>query len=196
MIDCEEIAAGARFRLWFCLLFFLLLPQSGRCQQSQLDFATNYSFLRTNPAGGSGSFDSNGGSVSAAWHVRPWLGVAADFGGYSFGGQPQGVGGHLFTYTIGPRVSYRREGRSWAPFGQLLVGGARVSGTLNGQSASENGVALIVGGGADVRLTAQLAVRVLEVDYLMTRFTRVNDTPGVQNDLRVSAGVVLHFGRR
>jgi hypothetical protein len=31
---------------------------------------------------------------------------------------------------------------------------------------------------------------------MMTRFVRVTGTPGTQNDIRTSAGVILHFGRK
>ena len=196
MIDCPKTIASIRSRLWISLPLFLLLAQPSRCQQSQFDLAANYSFLRADPAGGGESFNSSGSSVSFAWRAKPWLGVAADFGGYHFGGQPPGVSGRLLTYTAGPRVCSPHEWRRWAPFGQLLAGGARVSGTLSAQSAGENGFALQLGGGADFRVNARLAVRVLDVEYLMTRFDRVTNTPGVQNDLRISAGVVLRFGHR
>jgi len=194
MIDCPKIVARIRSRLWIGLPLFLLLAQPSRCQESKFTLGVSYSFLHAGPDGGGEPFNSNGGSVSVAWRAKPWLDAAADFSGYNFGGQPQGINGHLLTYTIGPRVRFPREWRHWTPFGQALAGGARVSGTLGGQSAGENGFALLLGGGADFRLNARLAVRVLDVEYLMTRFDRVTNTPGVQNDLRISAGVVLRFG--
>ena len=117
---------------------------------------------------------------------KAWLDAAADFSGYNFGGQPQGVSGHLLTYTIGPRVRFPHEWRHWTPFGQVLAGGARVGGTLSGQSAGENGFALMLGGGADFRINAHLAARVFDVEYLMTRFDRVTNTPGIQNDFCAS----------
>jgi len=196
MIIRQKTIANILLLLCFCLLLFVLLPPLAWGQESQFDLAGHYSFLRAGPSGGAGSFNANGGSVSATWHATPWLGVAADFGGYNFGGQPQGVDGHLLTYTIGPRISSPREWGRWTPFGQLLLGGARVSGNLNGQSAGENGFALIAGGGADLRLNSHLALRVVQIDYLMTRFNRVNNTPGIQNDFRISTGVVLRFDRR
>src|SRR5208282_5957752 len=177
MIKCPKIVARIRSRLWISLPLFLLLAQPGRGQQSQFNLGVNYSFMRAGPDGGGESFNSSGGSASLAWLAKPWLGAAADFSGYHFGGQPQGVSGRLLTYTIGPRVCLPREWRRWTPFAQLLVGGARVSGTLSGQSAGENGFALMLGGGADLRLNDRFAVRVLDVEYLMTRFDRLTNTP-------------------
>jgi Outer membrane protein beta-barrel domain len=196
MIDCPKIIVSMRSWRWIGLPLFLFLAPPSQGQQSQFDLGANYSFLRADPAGGAESFNSSGGSISVAWHAKPWLDAAADFSGYNFGGQPQGVSGHLLTYTIGPRVRFPHEWRHWTPFGQVLAGGARVGGTLSGQSAGENGFALMLGGGADFRINAHLAARVFDVEYLMTRFDRVTNTPGIQNDLRISAGVVLHFGHR
>src|SRR5450755_360208 len=75
-------------RLLFCLFFVLVSPLSTRCQQSRLDVSTNYSYLRANPAGNGESFDADGGSISAAWRLRSWVGLAVDFGGYNFREQP------------------------------------------------------------------------------------------------------------
>jgi hypothetical protein len=71
-----------------------------------------------------------------------------------------------------------------------------LSGSVDAESASANGFALIAGGGADWRVLPRLAVRVFEADYLMTRVSRLTNTPGIQKDVRLSAGLVVYFGRR
>ena len=43
----------------------------------------------------------------------------------------------------------------------------------------------------DLRASRRFAVRLIEADYLLTTFD--NGTNNHQNNLRVSAGVVLHF---
>ncbi len=194
MMD-QRKSVSLPYRLLSCLFVLLVSPFSGRCQQSQVDVSTDYSYLRANPAGNGESFDSDGGSISAAWRLKSWVSLAADFGGYNFREQPVGVAGHLLTYTVGPRFSRPRETFRATPFFHVLVGGARLSGNLDGMNAGENGFAFIAGGGLDVRVNSVVAVRVFEGDYLLTRFNRVTDTPGLQNDVRVSAGVVLRFGR-
>ncbi len=102
----------------------------------------------------------------------------------------------LFTYTAGPRLCSRSERSRWIFYAHALAGYALLSGSVDDQSASTNGFALIAGGGADWRVLQGLAVRVFEADYLMTRVTRLTNTPGIQNDLRLSAGLVVYFGRR
>jgi hypothetical protein len=68
-----------------------------------------------------------------------------------------------------------------------------LTGNLSGQHASGKGFAMMVGGGLDARVQTHFSIRILEVDYLMTRFERTVNTPGYQNDVRVSTGIVFRF---
>lgn len=180
----------------FLSLFVLfLVPISACAQQPRLDISLDYSYLRANPDGNGYSFNSNGGSASASWNLKPWLRVAADFSGYDFGGQPAGVSGKLFTYAAGPRFSRRIKSTRWTLFAQTLAGGARVTGHLNGISAAENGFSLIAGGGLDLSFRPRITFRVAEFDYFLTRFNRVVNVNGPQNDFRFSTGVVFHLPR-
>ena len=187
----------------------ILIPTPAMCQSvRQLlpnEVSLDYAYLRSISSGTGGSFNTNGASASAAWSLKPQLGfwnikprlsLVADLGGYHFGSQNQGVDGRLFTYAAGPRMSLFKESGRWTPFGQLLLGGGRVSGSTSGLTAAENGFVLIAGGGLNSRFRSRMDIRVIEVNYMMTRFVRVTGTPGTQNDIRVSAGVVLHFGRK
>jgi hypothetical protein len=183
-------------KLLLCLIALFLSPACAYCQQARVDLAGGYSFLRAYPNGDGVPFNSNGGSASVSFNIKPWLGAVADFSGFNFGAQPFGVHGQLYTYSFGPRLTLQREASRWTPFGEVLIGGARVNGTINAQSPGENGLSLIAGAGLDAALGQRLSWRVAEVDYLLTRFDRVTGTTGVQNDLRISTGLVLHFGRR
>ena len=187
----------------------ILIPTPARCQiVRQLlpnEVSVDYAYLRSISSGPGGSFNTNGASASAVWNLKPqlsfWnvkprLSLVADLGGYHFGSQYQGVDGRLLTYTAGPRMTFFKESRRWTPFGQLLLGGGRVSGSTTGLTAAENGFVLIVGGGLNSRFRPYMDIRVIEVNYMMTRFVRVTGTPGTQNDIRASAGVVFHFGRK
>ena len=196
MTHRTKLAGYLRWTLWLFLISLFLIPEPARCQEAKLDFSADYSYLRANSSGGGGSFNSQGGNVTGTWNWKPWLGVAGDVAGYNFGGQPPGVKGRLFTYTAGPRLCSRSERTRWVFFAHALAGYAHLSGSVDGESASANGFALIAGGGADWRVFPGLAVRVFEADYLMTRVTRLTNTPGIQNDVRLSAGLVVYFGRR
>jgi len=170
---------------------------SARAQQEvpKVDIFAGYSYFRANPStSGVDSFSLNGGSANIAYNVNHWLSGVADFGGYNSGNiLGTGVNGTVSTYLFGPRVSYRHFGRI-TPFGQVLFGVAHAGASAFDTSTSQNAFAMTVGGGVDYRLSHHLAIRPLEVDYLLTRFSEVtpNDTQS-QNNLRVSTGIVIHF---
>jgi hypothetical protein len=50
---------------------------------------------------------------------------------------------------------------------------------------------MIAGGGFDVRIARHVAIRPIEADYLLTRLP--NGVNGAQNNLRLSAGLVLRI---
>ena len=195
--------------LWGLCGLLTLIPSPAACQiVRQLlpnEISLDYAYLRSTSSGTGGSFNTNGASASAAWNLKPqlsfWgikprLSLVGDLGGYHFGSQYQGVDGRLLTYTAGPRMTLFNESGRWKPFGQFLLGGGRVSGSTSSLTAAENGFVLIVGGGLNSRFRSYMDIRIIEVSYMMTRFVRVTGTPGTQNDIRASAGVVFHFGRK
>ena len=47
------------------------------------------------------------------------------------------------------------------------------------------------GGGLDVKWTDRISVRLVQADYLGTRYG-----DATQNNFRLSAGIVFHFGRK
>jgi len=51
------------------------------------------------------------------------------------------------------------------------------------------------GGGLDIRVRRHLALRIVQAEYLMTRFTDYSTSEtGMQNDMRLSSGLVFRFG--
>jgi hypothetical protein len=79
---------------------------------------------------------------------------------------------------------------------QGLVGGGRLNASSSGVKGGENGFAMALGGGVDLRFRSRFAIRMVEAEYLITRFPSVNGASATQNNLRLSAGFVFHFGRR
>jgi len=169
---------------------------SARAQEEvpKLDIFAGYSYLRANPStSGVDSFSLNGGSANVAYNVNHWLSGVADFGGYHSGDiLGTGVDGTVSTYLFGPRVSYRHFGRI-TPFGQVLFGVAHAGASAFDTTGSQNAFAMTIGGGVDYRLSHRLAIRPLQVDYLMTRFSEVTSDAQTQNNLRVSTGIVFRF---
>jgi opacity protein-like surface antigen len=159
----------------------------------QFDVSGSYSFLRANAANSGGGFNVNGGSASFAFNFSDRLAVVADGGAYRFGGLPAGLSSNLYTYLAGPRILLRKIG-PFTPFAQVLAGGARLTANSGGLGAGENAFSMAVGGGLDFPLRGHLTVRVIQGEYLLTRFNNVNGASATQNNVRVSAGVVFRFG--
>jgi opacity protein-like surface antigen len=144
-----------------------------------------YSFLHVTDQGASAN--ANGGSGSISVNPSNWLGVVADFGGYH-GGNDFG-NADLYTYMFGPKLAYRTG--KITPFVQALFGGAHLSAGGFGGSASANAFAMALGGGVDWNATPHIGIRVIQAEYLMTKFN--DGANNRQNNARVSAGVVFRF---
>ena len=138
------------------------------------ELSLGYSFLRA----------SDGGSASIAGNFNRWFGIVGDFGGYR--ASEAGISANVFSYLFGPRISYRDNDRI-TPFAQVLVGGARISAA----GASLNSFALAAGGGIDIKAAEHIAIRLVQAEYVFTRFAGEK-----QNNVRLSAGVVFRFGRK
>jgi outer membrane protein with beta-barrel domain len=148
-----------------------------------------YSFVRGNYAGLTYNF--NGGSGSLAYNLTPWLGVVGDFGGYHWSGAGSTAGDDatVVSYLFGPKLAMRRG--PITPFVQALFGGAHISGTPN---VSQNGFAMTIGGGLDWNATAHIGIRVVQAEYLMTRFKGFGTNLGNnENNARISTGVVFRW---
>ena len=147
-----------------------------------------------------------------AFNLNNYFGIVGDFGGYesdhlTLGGAPPinvHADGSAFSYMFGPRVSFR-SGRL-TPFAQYLLGGlyatrVKLPGCSGGAVCtalpSENAFAMTAGGGVDVTLTRHFALRVIQVEYMFTRFRDPTSSTGQtarQNDVRLSTGIVFRMG--
>jgi opacity protein-like surface antigen len=157
---------------------------------SKVEVFGGYSYMHVSISGANPSETANlnGGSASIAYNAFPWLGVVADVGGYH--GGTNGVDGNFYTYLFGPKIAYHHG--SFTPFAQALFGGAHASAGNNfNDGASENSFAAAFGGGLDWNATSHIGIRLIQAEYLMTKFTDgINDR---QNNARISTGVVFRF---
>jgi len=131
----------------------------------------------------------NGWEGTLVYKPAKWLGFAADFGGHY--GSLSRAAVHQHTYLFGPQLSF--PGRV-SPFVHVLVGGAHqsVTGGIFPTGAfpvtTGDSFASAMGGGIDIKALPFVAIRVIQVDYVLTRFDGQT-----QNQPRVSAGLVFHF---
>ena len=179
----------------------------------RIEWFMGYTYLRAVPelANGNRMVSLNGGSTSVAFNFNRFFGIVGDFGGFNdtrlllTGAGPsvnaQVDQGTAFTFLGGPRLSYRKYDRV-TPFVQVLAGGIHASEiTLSGCTGactllpSANAFALTAGGGVDVRIHHRLALRLIQAEYMMTRFDNLSTgSSASQNDIRLSTGLVLRFG--
>ncbi|MGD0736896.1 MAG: hypothetical protein ABR976_17320 [Terracidiphilus sp.] len=179
----------------------------------RVEWFMGYSYLRAIPqlAAGNRMVWLNGGSTSIALNFNRYLGLVGDFGGFNetrllvtgAGGNPSTVDavddGTVFTYLFGPRLSFRSHER-FTPFAQVLFGGIHASQeTLCPSCApllpSENSFAMTAGGGLDVKVRHHIAIRIIQAEYMMTRFENLSTgSTASQNDMRLSTGLVFRFG--
>lgn len=125
-----------------------------------------------------------------------------------FGTIPAGTyraNGTIQTYLFGPII--KAHWRHFEPFGEVLFGVAHSDVFTNfaktvaaapGSTLVFNGgqtpFAMAAGGGLDLPLTSMFAIRVGEVDYILTRFQNPVTGNNNQNNFRVQAGIQVRFG--
>jgi hypothetical protein len=167
--------------LW--LLPLALWPAMASAQQApRLEVFGGYSYVRVSDSGNSAN--TNGWEATAALNFNRFVGVAADFGGSYW--KENSVNVNQTTFLAGPQVTFRQQRFDIYVHG--LAGVALLGADGFGQSASTTKLAAAFGGGLDLRASEHLSVRLMQADYLMTRFGNIT-----QNDVRLSAGLVFHF---
>ena len=195
----------------------------GRYQETpKVELFLGYSRFGTgsnNTVTGNRMVDLNGGSASVAFNFNRYLGIVGDFGGYDDSQlQLTGTGvnlpftvnssGMAYTYLFGPRLSFRNQTR-FTPFAEVLAGGVDATAvTVNNCAGAgcallpeQNTFAFTGGGGLDIRLTHRISIRAVQAEYMLTRFDGVANgvstgSSAIQNDLRLSAGLLFGFGGR
>jgi len=172
----------------------------------------DYSYFRANP-GLPKYFNSqnlNGGGGQLTFFITPNIGFAGDLQGYGSytqctkpGAVIQGcASGNLFTYMFGPQLKARMG--KLEPFAEVLLGGAhsnfygnacsKVTGLCGSKSPSNNAFSLAVGGGVDFAVSERIAIRIVDADYVLTRFGN-NFTGGnnSQSNFRFQTGIQFRF---
>jgi len=174
-------------------------PSLGGKTQSNaalLEVSFAYSYLRSNANPGQcGCFNMNGGNAEAALHLYRGFSAVADVSGENTDSVNNGMRGlSLISFTAGPRFSFSFH-RRFAPFAQGLFGAAHGFNSYFPVTAGPTGAAtafaMIAGGGFDVRIARHVDLRPIEADYFLTRLP--NGVNGAQNNLRLSAGIVLRI---
>jgi outer membrane protein OmpA-like peptidoglycan-associated protein len=186
----------------------------------KVELFVGYSYWRAVPDSIRNRIDGmNGGSTSLAYNLNRHLGLVADFAGFrvtSLEFTSPGAGfspsrvvdakSNVFTVMFGPRLSFRDHDRL-TPFLQVLAGVAHADDvTLDGCTApiyactpilKETVFAMTAGGGLDYRMNHRIALRILQAEFLLSRFkdpASLTGATGWQSNVRLSTGLVFRFG--
>jgi hypothetical protein len=167
----------------------------------KLDVAVNFTYKVAKVASTTTHFVLPGGSLDAAYNFGgkvKGLSLVVDLNGESKSNAEPGVnltqfsvlGGARYTFHLAPKNPHAVD-----LYGQFLGGGVFASNSLfpglSGTTTSANSSAIQLGGGANIRLTHRIALRLLEADFISTNLP--NSTNNRQYDVRFSNGVVFRF---
>ena len=178
------------------LVLIALAPLTASAQETpRAELFIGYSYLHLDdgmskklgflfPTGGS----ANGWNVSIDGNVNRWLGLVADFSGHY--GAIRSIDFNRHSFLFGPRISYRDE--KFTPFAQVLFGSAHDVVHLAGlASSTATDFAWAAGGGVDLNVSRRVAARLIQIEY-----AGANSRGLTENNVRISAGLVLRFGKR
>lgn len=164
------------------------------------DFAHSLTTRDGSRLGTEGSFSHN---------FNRWFGLKADFSSYFQKGSGAGIFNftpqqtttdrRVYNFEFGPEFRLTNRTR-FTPFVHGLAGVAHVHADFDTSGPavalhsedSRNGASLVFGGGVDTRIFSRASIR-LGMDYNPTFLgAPYAGTSGIQNNLRLNLGVVLH----
>jgi len=165
-------------------------------------FHENVGFFRGGPIN---SVRLNGWNAALALNLNSWLAVKGDVAGHygnaSFNGlgRPGKVGVNLHSALFGPQLMIR-ESEGTVLFAHALIGMFRSSGdptvgipTSPSSSdflSPETFFAMGFGGGLDLKRRGKVGLRLLQVDWLVTRHLG-----SYRSGIRASTGLIFRFGQ-
>ena len=205
-------------KLILLLGFVFLLSMTAFGQEfPKFEASFDYSLINVHPDQPKiTSFNLNGGGGAFVYNFTPWIGIKSEFQGYAtssgFKNDIQNLGlagsasGNLFTYMFGPQFKKHSGKLQW--FGEALFGGAHTNAYAtilkaedlepSNYNGSNNGFAMVYGGGLDIPVSKTIQIRPVEVDYLYTHFgaNNVQGYSAHQNNFKYVAGVNFTFGNK
>jgi opacity protein-like surface antigen len=188
--------------LFLSSILAICLPLAASAQEvaPKVEIFGGYSYLRADTSiPGISRISAHGFNTSLAGNITKHIGIVGELSrftiseGFAVSGLgPVRVDSNVVTYLFGPRITLHRG--KVEPFVHALFGGARENDKFSPGSFSEsteNAFAFALGGGLDIKVHDNFAIRVAQVDYLADKLAV--DT---SNNFRYSVGVVIRLGKR
>lgn len=171
------------------LLPFLIIPISAWAQETpKVEIFGGYSGMWANANSSATNFYLNGVNISAQENLNSWFGGVLDFSTHF--GTANGFKTNTQLVSYGPVFSYRKA-KTVVPFAHAMVGVERGGTNYLNISQPEERLAVLAGGGLDLKVRPNIALRIAQVDYVYSGFSNTR-----QDNLRFSAGVVFYLGKK
>lgn len=183
-----------RMMFTFAALLFAAIPAHAQRDYPKAELYGGYSYYSAdintnNPFSAREREGAHGVAFSGAAYLNRYFGAVADFSYHQKDLSGTGLHFSTFNFLFGPRLTAR--GNRVEGFAHALVGGVR---RKLESFASETDFAVGVGGGVDVKVSRDFAVRLFQVDYIPFRekdpFTGTTDW---RHNLRVGVGVTFRL---
>jgi hypothetical protein len=167
----------------------------------KFDVGVNFTYKVAKIASTTTNFVLPGGSLDAAYNFggrAGGLSLVADVNGESKSNIEPGVNLTQFSVMGGARYTFHiaaRRPHTVDLYGEVLGGEVFASNSLfpgpSSTTSSANSRAIQAGGGANIRLTRSIALRLVEADFITTQLPNATDQR--QYDVRFSNGIVFRF---
>jgi opacity protein-like surface antigen len=151
-----------------------------------------YSYYRCDPSNTKSSCDLNGWLGSMSVNATKWIAAVGEIGGtYGSIGTIDSV--KQMSFLLGPRVYLRKFDR-FTPFAHAFAGNTYlVERSGNNKVLKENDFTLAFGGGLDLKLMKNFAVRPFQMDYVTVQQKYSSYR---MNNFRFAAGFVIRIGEQ
>jgi hypothetical protein len=181
---------GITMRQMCAFLVFLAVSNFASGQESRVDLFGGYSYANIDTNDLTSRQSLNGWEASVSGNFNKWFAAEADVSGYYKHYNIDGVSVSVsdYSYAAGPRINFKPF------FVHALIGGDHLTGRAFGSSASQDGLAGLLGGGVQWKVSGPFSVRA-SADYAFTRHNILGGPSFTQNNVRASIGLVYSFGR-
>lgn len=181
------------------VVFCLTVSSFSFSQDSRADLFGGYSYVNIDTNGLSPRQSANGWEAAVSGNFNKWFAVEGDVSAYykTFSATLNGTTASAkitdYSFAGGPRINFKPI-FIHALFGaDHLTGTATESGVSGSISASQDGMAGLVGGGVQWKVSGPWSVRA-SADYVFTRHNIFGGPSVTQNNYRAGAGIVYSFG--
>ena len=173
-----------RKALFVCLIAMLALPLLAQ-DAPKAEVFGGYQYFRLNPGHSVSGVNFNGWNAALTGYVKPNVGLTVDMSGaYK---SESGASMHFHNFMFGPTFTTSKS-ETVKPFVHALFGVSHVNAGFDGLGGSDNAFAMALGGGVDANISHNIALRIIQADYFMTRFASES-----QHNVRISTGIVFRF---